>query len=768
MREIQEKIRKSEKGSVTLFVLVSMMFTTMFLLFAYTSQTNRISDQKKQIAEIQRKYNTGNMEDIYNQMQTKEPQNGEIILRKANGEIYSIKDWTNEDLTLEIPYPDEIQDKYYYLDGEKINYQEGQKITKNCTIEVAYENYRAEVQVSKIDKVLPTVELGINGGTGYTMPSSGNATIKTTITANDLGGSKLATLQYAWSNSNTTEPSAWKDFTNGSEVIKTDITLAGNYYLWTKVMDGAGNRAETVKTSNAFVVSANTITENKIVLTPNPSTWTNSTVTVTANYGVNLTENRTITCTGTETIDYTRNGNDSVTVNTNGQTVTATATDIAGNKVIKTLTIENIDITKPTVNVEAQDITSDSAKLVVTATDTGSGIPLEKAYSYYLDGNLKATVDSAEYTYTGLPSGTECVLKVVVVDKAGNDAEATTTITTELAQTKNLVEEKNKKTVFTTKTELEDVYQNKLFVPEGFKIADESATDVTGGVVIEDATGGVTAGSQFVWIPIGNAIYTNESKTESKPSIALKRYAFNTNGTINTSLTKLGPSDQWKPTTGSAYYFIDPPANTTDTRRAKDIVAFINSVKGNGGYYFARYEARTTGTTARTSSSTATVGTMTVKGSNSVYNYIKQADAATISQGMYNNENATFTSDLVNSYAWNTAVVFLQECSGDSDYSKQISLNTTFQLKGTNNSTTTTTQDKRCNIWDMASNCNEWTTENAVSTTSTTGKKYATSIGGVYYGQNKTVDTTMSHRIQTSGTGAFVYRTFRPILYFTK
>lgn len=554
MREIQEKIRKSEKGSVTLFVLVSMMFTTMFLLFAYTSQTNRISDQKKQIAEIQRKYNTGNMEDIYNQMQTKEPQNGEIILRKANGEIYSIKDWTNEDLTLEIPYPDEIQDKYYYLDDKRISYQEGQKITGNCTIKVEYENYRAEVQVSKIDKVLPTVELGINGGTGYTMPSSGNATIKTTITANDLGGSKLATLQYAWSNSNTTEPSAWKDFTNGSEVIKTDITLAGNYYLWTKVMDGAGNRAETVKTSNAFVVSANTITENKIVLTPNPSTWTNSTVTVTANYGVNLTENRTITCTGTETIDYTRNGNDSVTVNTNGQTVTATATDIAGNKVIKTLTIENIDITKPTVNVEAQDITSDSAKLVVTATDTGSGIPLEKAYSYYLDGNLKATVDSAEYTYTGLPSGTECVLKVVVVDKAGNDAEATTKITTETS--------------------------SGPFIPAGATI-DPEHNDIEKGFVIKDENQ-----NEWVWIEVPKSIYEDPAynggitpnKTDyTKIETILQEY---------TKDYKVASKDVFRSTTQHGFL------SSTDYNAHKQ--SMLKSIYENGGFYIGRYEVGAT------------------------------------------------------------------------------------------------------------------------------------------------------------------------------
>ena len=102
------------------------------------------------------------------------------------------------------------------------------------------------------------------------MPTTGNATIKTTLTASDTGGSGLNTLQYAWSTSNTTEPTAWTTFTNGSEIKKTDCT-AGTYYLWTKVTDKAGNRADTVKVSSAFTVGANTVADNKISITATPT-----------------------------------------------------------------------------------------------------------------------------------------------------------------------------------------------------------------------------------------------------------------------------------------------------------------------------------------------------------------------------------------------------------------------------------------------------------------------------------------------------------------
>lgn len=62
---------------------------------------------------------------------------------------------------------------------------------------------------------------------------------------------------------------------------------------------------------------------------------------------------------------------------------------------------------------------------------------------------------------------------------------------------------KTKGTVFNDTITLEDTYGNQVTIPKGFKIASDSATDVTGGIVIEDATYTKTKGSQFVWIPVG-------------------------------------------------------------------------------------------------------------------------------------------------------------------------------------------------------------------------------------------------------------------------
>ena len=82
---------------------------------------------------------------------------------------------------------------------------------------------------------------------------------------------------------------------------------------------------------------------------------------------------------------------------------------------------------------------------------------------------------------------------------------------------------------------------------------------------------------------------------------------------------------------------------------------------------------------------------------------------------MYSDSN--FESDLMNSYAWDTAIVFLQKFDNRANkaslkpYSRQNSLNSSLASQGTNSLEDTSKQDVICNVYDMASNCFEWTTE---------------------------------------------------------
>ena len=245
-------------------------------------------------------------------------------------------------------------------------------------------------------------------------------------------------------------------------------------------------------------------------------------------------------------------------------------------------------------------------------------------------------------------------------------------------------------------TELQDEYGNKIVVPAGFKITNDAST-VDKGIVIEDATSGATAGSQFVWIPVGK-IYTDVAKTDANAkTIELGRYSFD---------SSTGAKSAY-----SGNYVEEDKGDTNTTLKkygntiAKNITNFKNSVTTNGGYYIGRYEARTT--TKRTAEGNA-LTQITEKGTDSVYNYVAQIQAAEQAQNMYN--SSKFTSDLMNSYAWDTATLFLQTC-GEEKYSRKTSVNNSLASRGTNSSDYTGTRDTVCNVYDMASNLYEWTTE---------------------------------------------------------
>ena len=289
----------------------------------------------------------------------------------------------------------------------------------------------------------------------------------------------------------------------------------------------------------------------------------------------------------------------------------------------------------------------------------------------------------------------------------------------------------------TDNTKLKDEKGNRIVVPAGFKIV-EGATTVDKGIVIEDVTETATKGSQFVWIPVG----TITKADGTTATITLGRYDFDA-------------------TTGkeSAYSgrYIEEDANDTSTLKkygntiAKNITKFKNSVATNGGYYIGRYEARTA--TARNAAGNA-LTQITEKGTENVYNYVTQLQAAQLSQNMYNSDK--FTSDLMNSYAWDTATVFIQNCGTNAKYSRQNSLNTSLAQTGTNSLTDTSKVDVQCNIYDMARNIFEWTTE-----TSDNSSSRCVSRGGRY----SSSDLYTCFRTSYYTSVSLVSIGFRPLLY---
>ena len=270
-------------------------------------------------------------------------------------------------------------------------------------------------------------------------------------------------------------------------------------------------------------------------------------------------------------------------------------------------------------------------------------------------------------------------------------------------------------TVVDKNTKAEDAYGNKITIPKGFKVvahgtvagsatytySGDNIPAVQDGIVIENGTDG----NQFVWVPVG----TIKNKNNTTNTITLGRYEFDSNTgalksntpvqvasvenctqevTINTNYKELSVFRAGNSATDS----------TAQNATARNLEEFISTTLANGGYYIARFEA--SGTTSK----------ITSKYNQTVLTNIKQLNAAKAAREMYGevkeNNELVYASDLVNSYAWDTAIVFIQTYSVKTDYASHNESETTgkFTATGKNN-------DKYCNIWDMSGNAFEWTTE---------------------------------------------------------
>ena len=404
---------------------------------------------------------------------------------------------------------------------------------------------------------------------------------------------------------------------------------------------------------------------------------------------------------------------------------------------------------------------ANDAKTQTEQAKEDENLKIAIAGSYGTDGKLNLKDLKDNLTNQGIDydkNNTGFPLEVIVngekkkIDANGNIIESIQSL-------------KTKGTVFKDTTTLEDTYGNQVTIPKGFKIADDSATEVTGGIVIEDATYTNTIGSQFVWIPVGTGENAIKKENKETVEIELGRYDFtkNSDGTITTSEY-------------SGSYTEDTTASHNSSRGnaiAKDIEKFKTSANSNHGYYIGRYEAGVVDYNSSVSTSNSNNETnwtgytgdnikLVCKKEQQVWNYVTQNKASELSRDMYKSE-AKVTSDLINSYAWDTAIVFIQKCgteSNSSTYSYTAGLSLTSksepQTTGTNILNATKKVDKQCNIFDMAGNCFEWTTE-------TSSDSFGPCVGrGDFFSYG---DGCTSYRFTYSTSGALSNCSFRPLLY---
>lgn len=251
-------------------------------------------------------------------------------------------------------------------------------------------------------------------------------------------------------------------------------------------------------------------------------------------------------------------------------------------------------------------------------------------------------------------------------------------------------------------------------IPTGFYYVGGTKTS---GIVISDnvndkdkyknkaVVGTDLLGNQYVWIPC-----TTDS-TSSKLQYARTEWGVEVDGDDNSRAIK----DELTLTDASVTYSNADTANGINADVSKEIVAQIKAEKASvaqyGGYYIGRYEVGRNSDTA------------VVKYNQTPYASITWSTAYGLAKKIITNSEAT--SYLCSSYAWDTAVNFIQNNSTAKNYATSIEgfngnwnpqavkdpSGNVIKPAGTSQQLNTGLTTQFCNIFDMGGNEAEFTTE---------------------------------------------------------
>ena len=388
------------------------------------------------------------------------------------------------------------------------------------------------------------------------------------------------------------------------------------------------------------------------------------------------------------------NGDGTLNVSKNGYTLTVENKTKKGSSSKG----DNNDDAEPTLTVGTAKVVADSTGTgdALGESSTYLGNTLYITFSHSITGGTTTVEPSIPYAVTA--NGTYKFTVTGTVNGKSYTKEVSVTVN----QFKDTYEYMDKNTEVTYP-------DGKVWVPEGFKIADDSSDNIQGGVVIEDKDG-----NQFVWVPVDTID-------------DYKRTAY-----VDASTT---------PYVSCSETLTDDEKTSVDTYK---------------GFYIGRYEAGDKESTeAKTlRSSNDVTETVTIKKGQAPYNYVTQGEAVFLAEGFVTQQkySETIKTKLVSSYAWDTALGFINKTvSGYSSSSPQGNYrNTRFEyidITGESKSTfgigvlmPTGLTTPVCNIYDMGGNVEEWTTEKYLTRNHITNEDgsisavYANICRGGYYG----------------------------------
>ena len=341
-----------------------------------------------------------------------------------------------------------------------------------------------------------------------------------------------------------------------------------------------------------------------------------------------------------------------------------------------------------------------------------------------------------------------------IIVKAKEAAETTAAAQEKEAMERNLLEKELENSLSTPAVEPTDGVK----IPTGFYYVGGTKAS---GIVISDnkndknkyrnqkVVGTDLLGNQYVWIPC-----TTDSSS-SDLQYARTEWGVEVDGDDNSRAIK----DELTLTDASVTYSDADTANGINADVSKEIVAQIKAEKTSvakyGGYYIGRYEVGKNGDTA------------VVKYGQTPYAEITWSTAYGLAKKIITNSEAT--SYLCSSYAWDTAVNFIQNNSTAKNYATSIEgfngnwnpqevkdpSGNVIKPAGTSQQLNTGLTTQFCNIFDMGGNEAEFTTELNPGTSETVVLR-----GGCYDN-----DSPAGYRWDRSSGRAYVDYGFRATLF---